>query len=65
MEIVATQAEVRDKSKQIVKAQVGDAEPTEGRRSEHQRSLEETWLEAHAGIKYGRHPLLNIEPKLW
>jgi hypothetical protein len=65
MEIVATQAEVKDKSKQMVKAQAGDAEPTEGRWSAYLRSLEVSWLEGHAGIKYGRHPLLNIEPKLW
>jgi hypothetical protein len=65
MEIVATQAEVKDTTKQIVKAQVGDAEPAEGKWSGYLRSLKETWLEAHAGIKYDRHPLLNIEPELW
>jgi hypothetical protein len=27
--------------------------------------LGETWLEAHAGIKYGRYPLINVEPEKW
>jgi hypothetical protein len=65
MEIVATQAEVTDESKQMAMAAVGAAEPSQGKWSEYLRSCEMTWLEGHFGIVYGRYPLLHIEPDKW
>jgi hypothetical protein len=53
---------------QMAMAAVGDAEPSKGKWSEYLKMrvmLKETWLEAHFGIVYGRHPLLNIEPPKW
>jgi hypothetical protein len=59
MEIVATQDAVRDPSKQMVKADVYDAVPLKGQWSEYLLSKDDTWLEGHFGVVYGRHPLVD------
>jgi hypothetical protein len=65
MQIVATEAEVLDPTKQVMMAQAGDAEPPKSQYSAYLRFLKLTWLAAHAGIVYGRHPLLRIQPDKW
>jgi hypothetical protein len=57
MQIVATKEEVKDPSRQTVKAQAGDAEPARGEWSQHLVNRKVTWLAGHYGIVYGRHPL--------
>jgi hypothetical protein len=65
MEIVSTQAEVKDAKKQVVLAEGGDVVPPEGQWSAYLKSLDMSWLEAHFGIVYGRHPLLRVEVAKW
>jgi hypothetical protein len=49
----------------MVMVAAGDAEPTKANWSDYLVILEKTWPDAHFGIKYGRSPLLEIEPKRW
>jgi hypothetical protein len=63
MEIVATAADVKDPTKQMVQAQAGDDEPEKTKWSSEMMMISRkiTWLVMHYGIKYGHYPLLQIK----
>ena len=66
MTIVATQEEVKDPEKQMLRAEPGDSEPKlKGAWGKAMKAKKLTWLLAHFGIKYGHFPLLRIPVKRW
>ena len=46
-------------------AEAGDSEPPESQWSDYLLDLGVSWLEAHFGIIYGHHPLINIAVRRW
>ena len=67
MEIVPTQADVKDSKKQMARADAskGDEVPSKGKWSAYLKSLKLTWLEAHFGHAYGHFILIRVSPNRW